>query len=240
VEFISVAAPELRTPLTAILLQLERLEQLSSQKSGDDAQRLHQSASRAVGGAHRLAALVDGLLDASRLPHGRLELKLETLDWCKPLATYWRRSLTLPSEQNAKSCFTPGPRSNAAAIRYGSGKCSRICFPTRSSTAKESRTIFRSKLGKPLLTSRSAITASAFAPKIADRIFERFGRAGPIAHYGGFGFGLYLARAVIEAHGGAIRFESKPNEGCTFMFEVAASIEVQLDSERLRKRASLP
>jgi signal transduction histidine kinase len=59
--------------------------------------------------------------------------------------------------------------------------------------------------------------------EIAERIFERFGRAGPIAHYGGLGFGLYLARAVIEAHGGAIRFESKLNEGCTFMFDLPLS-----------------
>ncbi|MEO8184527.1 MAG: ATP-binding protein, partial [Deltaproteobacteria bacterium] len=48
----------------------------------------------------------------------------------------------------------------------------------------------------------------------------RFGRAGPIAHSGGLGLGLYLAREVIHAHGGSIRFDSKPNQGCTFSIDV--------------------
>jgi signal transduction histidine kinase len=57
-------------------------------------------------------------------------------------------------------------------------------------------------------------------PEIAERAFERFGRSGPISHYGGLGLGLYLARSVIEAHGGAIRFVSQPNQGSTFVFDL--------------------
>lgn len=58
------------------------------------------------------------------------------------------------------------------------------------------------------------------AVEIAGKIFERFGRAGPVSHYGGLGLGLYLAREVIEAHEGTIRFESKPSEGCTFIIDL--------------------
>ena len=58
------------------------------------------------------------------------------------------------------------------------------------------------------------------APELAGKIFERFGRIGPIAQSGGLGLGLYLARKIVEAHGGSIRFESKPERGCTFIFEL--------------------
>jgi signal transduction histidine kinase len=58
------------------------------------------------------------------------------------------------------------------------------------------------------------------SPEVAGRIFERFGRVGSVSHYGGLGLGLYLARVVVEAHGATIRFESKSNEGCTFVIDL--------------------
>jgi signal transduction histidine kinase len=53
-----------------------------------------------------------------------------------------------------------------------------------------------------------------------DRIFERFYRVeGALSRKTqGTGLGLYLARAVIEAHGGQIVVESKPGKGSTFRF----------------------
>jgi signal transduction histidine kinase len=53
--------------------------------------------------------------------------------------------------------------------------------------------------------------------ELAAMIFERFGRAGSVTHFGGLGLGLYLCRETIEAHDGVIRFESKPGAGCAFI-----------------------
>ncbi|HTV17778.1 MAG TPA: histidine kinase dimerization/phospho-acceptor domain-containing protein, partial [Polyangiaceae bacterium] len=79
-EFISIAAHELRTPLTAMLLQLQRLHDLSAAGASVERTRLTESASRSVAAARRFAALVDGLLDASRLEQGPLQLDLEEFD----------------------------------------------------------------------------------------------------------------------------------------------------------------
>ena len=54
-------------------------------------------------------------------------------------------------------------------------------------------------------------------PESAGKLFERFGRSGSVTHYGGLGLGLYLCREVIEAHGGTIRLETSPGEGCTLI-----------------------
>jgi signal transduction histidine kinase len=53
-----------------------------------------------------------------------------------------------------------------------------------------------------------------------DRIFERFYRVeGALSRKTqGTGLGLYLARAVVEAHGGEIMVKSKPGKGSTFQF----------------------
>jgi signal transduction histidine kinase len=67
------------------------------------------------------------------------------------------------------------------------------------------------------------------APEDQARIFERFERAVPERHYGGFGLGLWVARLVVEEHGGKIRVASSPGDGSLF--------EVELPRER---RDALP
>jgi signal transduction histidine kinase len=52
------------------------------------------------------------------------------------------------------------------------------------------------------------------------RIFQRFERAVPVRHYGGFGLGLWLVRRLVETLGGAIRVESRVGEGATFTVEL--------------------
>jgi signal transduction histidine kinase len=52
------------------------------------------------------------------------------------------------------------------------------------------------------------------------RVFEPFERAVSVRHYGGFGLGLWITRKIVEAHGGAIRVQSRPGEGSTFVVEL--------------------
>jgi signal transduction histidine kinase len=54
------------------------------------------------------------------------------------------------------------------------------------------------------------------APEDQARIFERFERAVPIVHYGGFGVGLWLAREIVAVHGGHIAVRSAPDQGAVF------------------------
>jgi signal transduction histidine kinase len=56
------------------------------------------------------------------------------------------------------------------------------------------------------------------------RIFERFEKAVSIRHYGGFGLGLWSARRMVEALGGAIRVESRVGEGAAFTVELPRGV----------------
>jgi signal transduction histidine kinase len=54
-----------------------------------------------------------------------------------------------------------------------------------------------------------------------ERIFGRFERAVSHRHYGGFGLGLWIARQIVEAHGGTIRFERPADRGTKFIVELS-------------------
>jgi signal transduction histidine kinase len=53
-------------------------------------------------------------------------------------------------------------------------------------------------------------------PEDQARVFGRFERAVGAQNFGGLGLGLYIARHIVEAHGGEIRVESAPGAGTTF------------------------
>ena len=59
-------------------------------------------------------------------------------------------------------------------------------------------------------------------PEELSRLFQRFtrGRAGPKADVAGLGLGLYIARLIVEAHGGRVWAESTVGSGSTFSFSL--------------------
>jgi signal transduction histidine kinase len=54
------------------------------------------------------------------------------------------------------------------------------------------------------------------SPENQDRIFERFERARNTGLVSGLGLGLWIARSLVEAHGGRIAADSAPGAGATF------------------------
>ena len=94
----------------------------------------------------------------------------------------------------------------ANAIKYGAGKPIDVTVGRAGVSAR--------------ITVRDQ--GPGIAPADQRRLFERFARFGSVRHYGGFGLGLWIARTIVEAHGGAISVESCPGAGAGFTVELPA------------------
>jgi signal transduction histidine kinase len=64
----------------------------------------------------------------------------------------------------------------------------------------------------------------------AERIFERYGRAGGDPSPDGAGLGLSIVRAIAEAHGGRVELRSAPGEGSTFTLDLPTEPPEELDA----------
>ncbi|MDC0749263.1 sensor histidine kinase [Polyangium mundeleinium] len=217
-DFLAVASHELRTPLTPLKLQLERL--VRDARAGANQERLAPALEVAYRQVGRLAALIDRLLDVSRITAGKLDLCLDEVDLCalvhdvvtrfgrevedagcqlsfhhdKPILGAWDR---LRIEQVVTNLL-------GNALKYGRGKPIEIGLEADEGTAR--------------LTVRDH--GVGIAPEDQGKIFERFERAVTNQSFGGLGLGLWIVRQIVETHGGTVRVESAPGKGSTFRVEL--------------------
>jgi signal transduction histidine kinase/PAS domain-containing protein len=207
-EFLGVASHEIRGPLTAIRLAVQALDQKMA-----PAPRLMAMIEREE---RRLTRLVDELLDLGKFRTNQIVFASEPVDlivlvhevvarMAGPLAKSGS-ALTLKTEGaivgNWDSMRLDQVVTNllSNAIKFGQGNPIEIALGVRD--------------GRALL----AITDHGIGirPELCADIFEPFKRAVPFRHYGGLGFGLYIARTIVEGLGGTIDVRSSPGHGSTF------------------------
>lgn len=214
-EFIAIAAHELRTPITSLLLQLDAFTLKGrAEPSGDGIALYTARMQRQIG---RLRRLVEELLDVSRMRGGRLNLSKETLD----LEALVRDVVdALAHDLERAGC--------KAEIR-ASGRLSGTWDRLRLEQVVENlmRNALTFGAGKPIeLSLHDAPDGHVLLAirdygmgidkELQEKVFLRFERGVSARHYGGLGLGLYIARQIIEAHHGTLKVESEAGRGSTF------------------------
>ncbi|AKJ03722.1 signal transduction histidine kinase [Archangium gephyra] len=226
-EFLSIAAHEMKTPLTSMKMQFQHLQRLVAGASGGqvEAARLKPVVAAALRQMRRFQELGDQLLDMTQLSTGRLEPRHEPLDFQEVVA----EQLELHAEAARKAraelrleCGGPIPGECdrlrlerivgcllSNAIKFGAGSPLTIRLE-----AQESR-----------VRLRVVDQGIGIAPEDHERIFEKLERAVDSRHYGGLGLGLWIARQSAEALGGHITVESELGKGATFTVELPRSCQ---------------
>jgi PAS domain S-box-containing protein len=225
-EFLSIASHELRTPLTAAKLNAERIVNSVErflEPEHPAAQRLVQQAAANLSQVQRLAVMVDQLLDASRIADGPLTLERREVEAGALVAAVTERMREPAASAGSVLRFDRGaPAAGswdgfrieqvvtnliANAIKFGAGKPIDVSVTRCGRGAR--------------ITVRDR--GPGIAPDVQRRLFQRFARFGSVRNYGGFGLGLWIARTIVEAHGGAIWIDSTPGAGAGFIVELPAS-----------------
>ena len=237
---VATVAHEFRTPLTSLRMAIHLcLEQAVGPLTEKQADLLHA----ARDDCERLQAIVDDLLNLSRIESGRIDLHKRRIDarirWSS------RRS----------TCIARPPRTTSVTVRVGGA--ARLPGGVRRPGSPAAGVHQPAQQRHPLLPGggrdrreREAGTDGGSRSKTAHRLespgwirfevrdqgpgiplqhqaglFEKFFRV-PGSPEGGSGLGLFIARGIVQAHGGQVGVESKPGAGATFWFTVRAAPEI--------------
>lgn len=211
--FISVAAHELRTPITTLGLQLDLLRREAERLVGSERllDRIHVTRRQ----LDRLAGLVSALVDVTKATSGRLELSLEDVDLCE-VATEVVDRLGPSAELAGSKLRLERPVSLVG--RWDRGRIDQVLTNLVSNAIKYG-------CGRPIEVSLVAVDGEAsievrdhgagISPENLERIFERFERFGEDPN-GGLGLGLWITWQIVSGLGGVIKVESNPGEGSLF------------------------
>ena len=225
--FLASVSHELRTPLNAILgfSQLLRADGQMSQTSSDNAGEIQRA------GQH-LLSLVDDLIDLGRVEAGHLELSLARV----PVESVINDSLSLvaplAAKQGIRIVYLGGEARNAM-VMADAVRLRQVIINLLSNAIKYNRPDGAVRVschrraggddeGPPMVRISVEDTGFGIPAQSASRIFSAFDRLG--AERGaveGTGIGLVITKRLVDAMGGAIGYESRPDEGSTFWIDLA-------------------
>jgi signal transduction histidine kinase len=240
-EFVSNVSHELRTPLTTILGYTELLREAHGVAHNPwEAEGLHTI----YGNCQRLLGLVNDLLDVSRLESSKFTISPAPLTPAPLLRQLVEEAQLMAGKKGLKveadlpddlpPLMADGPRvaqvlnnllSNAMKFTPSGGQVqvrgSKVELGSGATAA-----IAGLPEGKWLLVSVTD-TGIGIPPEELPYLFSRFHRGAEAQRRAirGTGLGLYVAKAIMEAHGGHIGVESRVGKGSTFWFALPMAVE---------------
>ena len=219
-DFVSNVSHELRTPLALIRLYAETLElgRITTPEKKQQYYRIIRKESE------RLTALINNILDFSRIEAGRKEYEFRETD----IADLVRNTLDSYRYQIEQQgfAFQESIDANLPVVRVDREAIARAVVNLVNNALKYSDG--EKFLGVKLYRDNGAVKLEVedhgigIARRDQSKIFEKFYRTGdPLVHNTkGSGLGLSLVRHITEAHGGDIAVESTPGKGSRFILSL--------------------
>jgi PAS domain S-box-containing protein len=219
--FISVVSHELKTPVALIKGYVGTLRR---EDAAWDRSIVQDSLAVIEEEADRLTELIENLLDASRLQAGALKINQTDmfLDQCV------RRLVERFRTQTKKHVFVVHFPDNFPVILGDEDRLEQVLSNLISNAIKYSPEGGEIRISGQVRPEQVIVCISDQGPGVAPEdiphIFDRFYRAPDAARTTkGAGLGLYLARAVIEAHKGRIWVDPRPEDGARICFALPRS-----------------
>jgi signal transduction histidine kinase len=243
-QFLANMSHELRTPLNAIIGVSEMLR--------EDAEALKQDVEpldRVLGAGRHLLALINDILDLSKIEAGRMELQLEdfalaplidgVVKTVEPLAAKNGNQLVARCDGAIGSLHADTMRLRQALLNLMSNANK---FTERGTISVDARQAQEN--GRDWITIAVADTGIGMTPEQMGKLFQEFSQAdaSTTRKYGGTGLGLAISKRFCQMMGGDITVESEIGRGSTFTIRLPIMAAAALNFETLAREmeANLP
>ena len=219
-EFVGNVSHELRTPVAAVRSLVETL----SAASADDPEAARRFLEDLEHQTVRLTALLDDLLELSRLDSGRREIMRKPVDVASIVRAATRK-FAPRVQANGQTLHTHVPE--GITVLGNAHALERVVVNILDNAIKYAGEGGVITITGSVEEERVLIEVSDNGPGIPEadqpRIFERFYRVDRARsrELGGTGLGLSIVKHIVEAHGGDVNVESELGEGSTFRVRLA-------------------
>jgi signal transduction histidine kinase len=224
-QFLANMSHELRTPLNAIIGVSEMLR--------EDAEALKQDTEpldRVLGAGRHLLALINDILDLSKIEAGRMELNLDTfalppliddvVKTIEPLAAKNGNHIKVNCDDSIGMMHADQMRLRQALLNLMSNANKFTEKGTVTIAAHQGQ-----ENGRDWVTLSVADTGIGMTAEQMGRLFQEFSQASSktASKYGGTGLGLVISRKFCQMMGGDITVASEPSKGSVFTVRLPAS-----------------
>jgi signal transduction histidine kinase len=218
---------ELRTPLNAIIGVSEMLRE-DAEAAGQDLEPLD----RVLGAGRHLLALINDILDLSKIEAGRMEVHLETFPFVpviqdvaktiEPLATKNGNRIIIECPAGLGTMHADQTRFRQSLLNLASN-ANKFTEKGTINIAAQSQRID----GRDWITLAVTDTGIGMTAEQIGKLFQEFSQAssGTASKYGGTGLGLAISKRFCQMMGGDITVESEPGQGSTFTIRLPRIVD---------------
>lgn len=232
-EFLTVASHQLKTPITEINWALEALNDDKSLSEPNQ-----EIVKHAFDASKLLLKIVEDFLNIARIEEGKFGYRFEPADITAFLNQILSQLLSQAGRVGVRLYFD-APQTPLSFAIIDAGKLSLAVVNLLENAirynVKNGQVIVKVEPveGQPFLKVSVKDTGIGIAPEALEKLFTKFFRAENAVKFRteGTGLGLYIAKNIIQAHGGKIWVESEPNRGTTVSFTLPTDPKLAFQGE---------
>lgn len=230
-DFVSMAAHELRTPITAIRGYLGLLAEDKTSELSDSGKN---SIERARSSTNELVGLINNLLNVSKIEGGTLDMSYSKLDWVKTIKDAINDHHFGATEKNISLSYE-GPEGDLVVMADELAikeVINNLIANAIHYTQSDGHVTVVVGVEHDQVVTYIRDNGIGISPNATGRLFTKFYRvkSSIASGSGGTGLGLFISKSIVELHKGRIWVESAEGKGSTFAFSLPAYDEVQYDA----------
>lgn len=221
-EFLSVASHELKTPITSLKLQLQLSRREVKPELGLSLppEKLAKVLTMSITQVDRITALIEDMLDVTRIEAGRLSFDFQRFDFAEMVQDVVDRT---HEQLVVARCPLEVDVPSGLMGQWDRTRLEQLLVNLLSNAMKYApgcpiRIRARQEDGSVRLEVTDA--GPGIAKEKQNAVFERFERATASRNISGLGLGLFIVKQIVEGHHGSLRLESTEGKGATFIVDL--------------------